>query len=251
MTRRITDMVPTPRRCPLAGQDYEVWPATLRDVARLQAWLDSGWNDPLDAVWGRLHEATDDERRTLLLDAETVAEVGSPLWDEDAGRDRLATIPGACAFLEAMLRRGHPGITIDEVVTIVVGKNEPRREPMTPSEYARARRAFFGVDSHREIQRLMLGPVPEGPHGQRLTWGQLVHEVAAETGWTYAQVYDMTLGEFANARRHGNPPEAIEYPIAGGESPSDAWRKVCMRVYGKPPEDLFPEVVIEPSVDAW
>ena len=237
--RRITEIIPTPRQCPLAGRSYEVWPATLRDVASLQAWLDGHYADPLDDVWPKLDGASEDERRTLLADAEARAEAGAPIWDEDSGRSMLATHAGIAVLVAAALRRGQPQMTVSDVVEIVVGTND--RPSMTPAEFARLRRAFFGVDTHREIQRLMLGPLPELPGEQRVTWGEIVDDLSRERCWTYPQIYELTLNELGNARRHGKEPDPVEYPILPGQDPSVAWREVCHRLYGKSPEEMFPE----------
>jgi hypothetical protein len=235
--QRITDLIPTPRRCPAAGRDYEVWPGTLEDVARLQAWLDGLWIDPIDDFMKVMLSDADDSARQAAS-RKAMEDLGPPLWDDERGADRLATVAGVAVFLASALRRGHPNLKAPDVVEIVTGSED--RPAMTSEEYARIRRVFFGVDSRREIERLMIGPLPERG-GRRLTWGEVVDEISRERNWTYPQVYALTFAEVGNVRRHGKPPEEIEIPVEDGQDPAEVWRDVCVRVYGKPPEEMFPE----------
>ncbi len=66
---------------------------------------------------------------------------------------------------------------------------------------------FWGVDSAREIARILIGPVPEKVTGEALTWGEAIDDLARSHRWTYPEIYALTVTEFRNARRHGKPVE--------------------------------------------
>lgn len=227
--RRLTDLVPTPRPVTLAGGEYRISPATLRELATLQSVLDDDWPDPLDAVWPLLLDADDETRRSLLIQARVGWDTGPPLWDEESGANALATFKGVVAFLLIALRRHHGKLTVEDVVRIASG--------LSAAELAKARRVFFGIDSQREIDRLQLQPPDQD--GERAGWGLVVDEVARDYGWTYGQVYDLTLAELGNARRAGKPQPDVVWPTKPGQTTTEAWRELCMAAYGKTPEELY------------
>ena len=203
---RITELVPQPRRASLGGADWLVWPATLIDIAELQAWLDQSWPCPLEWAWDRLYgpDAIEGEERwSLLRGSLSVAREGPPAWDDDRGAERLGRWDGIVMVLWLALRKAHPELTAEGVVDVAARS--------TASEIAAVRRAWLGVDPVHELERaLMEGAVP-AKSGPGVTWRKAIHETAEAFGWTYPQVYAMTLAEFVNARTGGKTPEGPEY----------------------------------------
>ena len=200
MSDRITAVVPRPRRVAFAGGVFDVWPATLNDLADLQAWLDSSWPDPLVEIWPQLHgdDALEGEPRWALLRRSLEeAEIGPPAWDDDRGQDLLLTAEGVAVLVYLALRKGHPKVDAESAAKL--------SSVLTPAEYFAVRRTWLGCDPVPEIGRLLLDGFPLKTRGVPPTWGKAIHETAEAYGWTYPQVYEMTLAEFANARRGGSP----------------------------------------------
>lgn len=241
---RLTQLIPTPRAVSIAGREYQVWPATLRDLRDLDGWLAQGWRDPLDDVYPRLvgpDALGGEERLAALHEAYEAAEDGPPGWENDRGQQKLSTDAGVAAVLFFALRRGHPEMTLayeggwdgagpPDVVSLAV--------VLTLAEYAAVQRAWFGTDSLRELEALLYGR--KGESGRRATFAEVVEQVVqTHPGWTYDYVYGLTLAEFGCARRLGKPP-ASSAPRPRGNS-KEAWAEYVRMRSGKPPEELWPE----------
>lgn len=202
MPDRITRLVPVARSVTLGDRDFTVWEARLLDLAALQSWLEAGWLEPLDAALDAALADPDGPGRSAAIHAALdAAEPGPPSYDDDRGAAALATAEGIGSFLAVALARGNPGLTVDDVIGCV--------RSMTPAQYARLRRVFFGTDREAALNRLLIGDIEQaGGGGEALTWGEAVDELAAARGWTYPEIYAMTISEFRNARRGGKPAEA-------------------------------------------
>lgn len=216
MSGAITALIPVPRRASLGGVPVSVWEARLSDLADLQAILDDAWDDPGDTIRDRLAAvspasqggdgpAESSGRWSMIVDAWEAAESGPPVYGEGSANDFYATDRGVCLFLWIALRRGNPGLTPERVVELA--------GTMSPSEYGRVWRIFHGVRSARMLLRMLtdgLSP-PSGGQGSGPVppWGQAIDDLVRDRpGWTYADVYAMTLTEYLNARRHGEPEES-------------------------------------------
>lgn len=221
MSDRITAIVPSPRRVAFAGGVFDVWPATLNDLADLQSWLDASWNDPLVSLWPQLYgeDAVEGEPRWALLRRSLeVADVGPPAWDDDRGQELLMTAEGVAVLVYLALRKGHPKIDAESAAKLA--------SVLAPDEYFALRRAWLGCDPVHEVGRLLLDGFPLKTGGTPPTWCKAIHETAEAFGWTYPQVYAMTLAEFANARRGGSPANGPEIAYSPGDRDMVArWRE--------------------------
>jgi hypothetical protein len=210
---RITSIIPSPRRVDIGGATFHVWPATLYDLAELQGWLDDSEPDVLSEVWPQLFgdDALEGEPRwALLRDAHARADLGPPAWDDDRGADMLATSEGVATLVWLSLRKGHPELKPADSVALSLG--------MSAAEYLAVRRAWLGAEPAHEIARLLMEGFPQSKPGEPATWGKVVHETAEAFGWTYPQVYALTLAEFANARRGGEPADTPGAAIKTGDT---------------------------------
>ena len=231
-TDRLTVVIPAPRPVAVAGRGFLVRPATLRDLAEIQGWLDARFPDPLDAIGEQLfgpEPAQGTERDRLLTEAELAWDEGPPLWDDARGAALLATAEGASVLLWVALRRDNPGFTPEAAADLSLA--------ITAAEYLAVRRAFIGSDTGHEITRLMLGDAWRPAPGPKPTWAECVHSVAEAMGWTYSQVYDLTLSEFGRAARRGKPAEAPGATIRGDiKAEWAALKALQARFRGGPPE---------------
>lgn len=220
MGSRITQLIPTARTLTVGGREFQVREARLSDLAALQAWVDSKTPDPLDGVWDDAHdpEKADARRDRALYDALGSAGDGPPEYASDEGRRLLCTPEGVGVFLFLALGRGNPDLTLADVADVAGA--------MTGREYAAVRRAFYGVDPLREIERILTDHVPRAEGGRSVSWGEAVDEVARCYHWTYQYVYSLTLTEFRNARSAGKPEDG---PRVGWAAAGEANRLMADR----------------------
>lgn len=192
-----------------AGLTFQVSEFTLADLADLQAILDAQWVDPLAAIEGELQAAQGDSHRSLLAAAYEAAEAGPPIYGEPSGQAFYATTEGMAVFLWVALKKNHPSFTPEMAADLV------RR--LSEGEYSQIWRIAHGSKTIKTLER-MLGLGTAKPAAREVTWGELIDEVCqSHPGWTYADVYGLTLSEWVNARRHGEPEE-VGVPVHAMDS---------------------------------
>lgn len=191
---RLTTLVPTPRTVVMAGRGVLVRPATIRTLAELQGWLDADERDPFDGIGDAL--AAGGDAKWAAVRAAIAGFEPAPEWDSPEGDARLWTAEGLAFTIWLGCR---PDVGPADAARILSGSS--------PSEIAAFRRAFFGIDPIHELYRILLGEFSAKPEGRPVSWPEAVHRVAEAMGWTYSQVYDLTLAEFGYAMRGGKPAE--------------------------------------------
>lgn len=208
----ITSLIPRARAVYVdrLGTSVLVGEFTLNDLADLQEALDLVWKDPLaeaEAEIAKLdatqegHEAA---CKQILAGAYEAAEAGPPVYGEASAREYFETREGRALLLWVALRRHNPKIDVEQAAAISL--------LVTPSEFAQIWRIAHGASSLKAIERLLGLGLAQRP-SQSTTWGELIEEVyQSHPGWTYADVYGLTLSEFVNARRLGKP-EMVGIPI--------------------------------------
>lgn len=223
----ITSIIPRSRPVHVLNAEitFQVSEFTLNDLADLQAILDGQWTDPLVAIEEELQAAQGDARRVLLKGAYEAAEIGPPIYGEESGRPYFASEEGIAAFLWVALRKHHSGFTPAMAAELVGHLSE--------SEYSQIWRISHGSQTLKALSR-MLGLGIAKAAGKESTWGQLIDEVCqSHPGWTYPDVYGLTLTEFINARRMGNPEET-GVPIAmDADAIAQAIKEQRERFYGQ------------------
>jgi hypothetical protein len=247
----ITRIVPRPKEVQLGERFWTVGEARILDFADIQAWLDCQTTDPLDDLEEN-PPSDDEDRRVRLVAAYEYLTEGILVEGSRAADDVLfGTAEGAAAFLFIALRRYQPGITAEDAIDVLLEMRE--------HQFQKLRRIFFGVDSLEEISKRLLGPAPKRG-GRKITWGEVIDELSSEKGWTYPQIYDLTLTEFVNARTGGKPSNANMRPIGANEDPAQAAREQYRRYHGKelvvPLPETGPEVAkesirVDPSEEGW
>jgi hypothetical protein len=248
----ITKIVPRPKEVQLGERTWTVGEARILDFADIQAWLDCQTPDPLDDLEEN-PPSDDEERRVRLVAAYERLTDGCLVEGTPAADDALfGTAEGAVFFLYVALVRYQPEITAEDCLDILM--------EMTDHQFRKLRRVFFGVDSLEEISKQLLGPAPR--RGLRkITWGEVIDQLSSDRGWTYPQIYDMTLTELVNARTGGKPVNAGMRPIGANEDPDAARREQYRRYHGKDLPDSAPagvgpasgveKVSLDPSKDGW
>jgi hypothetical protein len=224
---RITSLVPTARSATVAGRAVVVSPATIRDLAEIQLWLDGKVPDPLQEVWPSLFGSdslSGEPRWALVRDA--LAKPDPLEWDSPEGDAMLWTVEGVAVTLW-LACRSTPGMTPDLCARMAVESNA--------SEIALVRRIFFGVDSSWELQRILLEGLSGPAQPPTMTWQEAIHRVSESMGWTYREVYGLTLAEFGNVMRGGKSPEL---PVSFASGP--AWKTFRERVNG--PKGVAPPI---------
>lgn len=224
---RITSIIPTPKplRVTAAGVTVQVSEFTLRDLADLQAILDARQVDPLLEIGPALEGADGDERRRLLVSAWEKANVGPGIYGEPSGRVYFGTAEGAAALVWVALRRHQPALTPEAAARLLM--------EMTAAEFDCLFRLAHGHSTRRSLA-MMLSPFPwTAPTGNApTTWGKAIEEVIeAHPGWTYRDVYDLTLSEWVNARNAGHAP-SDDVPAPAGMDPVLALAELRRAFYG-------------------
>jgi len=193
----ITSLIPRPKPVRIAAIDtiLLVSELTLNDLADLQAVLDSQWEDPLRAIDEELDAAQGDDRRRLLAAAYDRAEVGPPVYGEAEGNAYFTGSEGAAYLLWVACRRNYTGFTPEKAATIF--------GVMSSAEFSQVWRVAHGHLSLHAIERMLGSGTASRPTG-KIAWGKLAEEVVQDhPGWTYADIYALTITEFFNARRRG------------------------------------------------
>ena len=192
MPDRITDIVPLPRPVILAGRLYQVWPARVVDVAKLQDWLDTPYLQAIESAISRAADLEGGTAARVLFDAFEIPE--APLFNSTEGRKQLATVEGLLTFTAIALERGHPNLTEQQLARVVGA--------MTVNELGSLRRAFWGGPIYDELTYQLMGDWPSYTAGDT-PWPVAIDEVAERLHLTYQQVGEMTLNEFRSARSSG------------------------------------------------
>lgn len=201
MLDSILNLIPRPTPIRVAavpdGVLY-VWELTLNDLAELQSMLDASWVDPAVGLESSLPDDAEG-RRVALADAWRASEA-KPVFGQPSGREWTQSREGVAALLWVACRRTHKDWTPAKAADYV--------GLLTADEIGAAWRAAYGHSSADEILRLMeFGDKPKAGKG-KATWGELVDEVCrSHKGWTYQDVYQLTMTEFLNARALGKPRE--------------------------------------------
>jgi hypothetical protein len=226
----ITALIPVPRECTLAGTPVLVSEARLRDLATLQGHLDDEAPDPLANLPAILAEEDETVRQRMLVTAYKTATRDALIYGEPSGSLVFrATDEGLCLFLWVALQRHQPHLSIADVVKLAV--------KMRDGEFDRIYRIFHGVKAWKVLERLIMGEEAPAPPRSRapILWPEAIDEVARERGWTYAQIYDLTITEWVNVRREGKP-EVRGRKLKPGEDPLQALSEMRRRFGAAPAE---------------
>lgn len=183
------------RTVTLAGKRWRVSEATVSDLTRLQAWIDTKQEDPfplLDDLCTIEDEAGKRRAAAALWD-NFDRELPSPLNEE--GQVLLATAEGVCQLLATALARHHPSLSPEKIVDIASRMNE--------SEFSALTRVFWGSQVKPILARIL--GCDEGGSGREIDWPEAVMSVAERYGWSLSQISELTLTQFGMALRGGSP----------------------------------------------
>lgn len=195
----ITSLIPRARPVKIAatGQTLQIGEFTLNDLADLQSALDALWVDPLTEIEGELPTIEGEARRKLLVAAHERAETGPAVYGEPSGNEYYSTPEGAAAFLWVACSKHQPRFSAADAVELMT--------KVSPGEYSQIWRITHGTETMSTIER-MLGMGAAKRASRTVTWGETIEQVCkSHPGWTYADVYGLTISEFVNARRLGKP----------------------------------------------
>jgi hypothetical protein len=207
----ITSIIPTPRTVPCGGRSVKVSEFRLRDLAFLQSVLDGMEPDPIAAIEEELSTATGARRKDLIFSAWDRAEAGPPVYGSESGRAFFSTPPGGSLVLWVALRREHPAIDPAEAARLYMAA--------TAAEIGLVWRVAHGISPARAMERIAFPPEPPSPPSGAIgpTWPEMVDEVAVSHGWTYEQIFDLTISQWHAARNGGKPAEIGRYVPPGGD----------------------------------
>lgn len=224
MAAPITAILPAPRGVQLGDATYLAGELRLSDLATLQAWLESRWEEPLDAIRADLESGTLSRKaeKALLRDAYERAEAGPPVLFEESGSHHLATPEGVCFLIHLGLCRHNPGWKPEQAVAVA--------RALRPGQFAALRAVLFGADRLTEIERLL--GFDHGSGGGRPDWPKAVLDLAsAYPGWTIDYVASLTLTQFALARSGGKSPSHT-LTARPGETMEQAAERIRQTFYG-------------------
>lgn len=205
----LTTLFPRPRAVTLAGRTFLIGEMRLGDMVDLQAWLDSRWESPLDAIRPKLGSMAEAERMDALRGLWDACEAGPVRWGTDEAAKLFGTEEGIYETFRVILRHHHP--EYETTFVRVDGEKEPIPKLLvvarqtTPDEYSAMLDAWRRVEAIDELS-WMLG-MDGGSKGESIGWAQAVCEMCEAYGWTLDYALTLTLRQIATARGGGKPRE--------------------------------------------
>ena len=204
---RITTLVPRKTDVQLGNRIFRVGEMRLLDLANLQGWLEDQWEDPLEALRGRLTHLQGKERRNTLGAIWEACEAGPPVWGTSRANKLFHTAEGIVQTFMAILGEHNPDLTREDIEDIA---EETANHPDGWKQYQTMIRAWQPVDSIEELA-FMLG-MDSGPQGKPVTWVQAVCQTCDAMGWTIEYVMGLTMRQF-KAIRSGGKPKQFGMPV--------------------------------------
>lgn len=177
----------------------------VSDMVAIQAWLDTQWESPLEALGASLSDSDDEGRRKLLLSVWDALEAGPPIFGSDRANALLDTRVGVILIIAVVLSQFHPELDGMEIVRI--------RDETTQEQYENLLAAWRRKDTTREVASV-LGFLPDDETGSApIGWPEVITELCGDYGWTLDYIFGLTLSQIRMIRRGGKP---IEYgtPVA-------------------------------------
>ena len=111
----LATLMGAPRSLTVDGREYHIYPLTLGDLGKLQAWLNSKLPDPFRAIEGRLEGLTVEQQKYLLRDAADRANRPRVIPFQSAeGQELLQTFEGVKELLWLSIHRGDPGFSRED-----------------------------------------------------------------------------------------------------------------------------------------
>lgn len=195
----ITALIPVPRSLPFGGGRVTVSELRLRDLAELQGVLDDRWPDPLFAIESAPPAADPEDDRRAAARAHRLAVVGPPVYGDAEASAYFSSPEGQVQFLAVALRRHHPDLATDALVATW--------SRATFAEFGRLWRVAHGVPTVEALSRLVLPAPPRGGGaGKPASWAEMIDELSRlKPGWTYEDIYNLTITEWVAARTGGTP----------------------------------------------
>lgn len=227
----ITAVFPRPASVTLAGRPFLVDELRVGDVAELQAWLDRS-HDPLAAVRPLFGAAWVDPADRGKFDAAVdLVDEGPPAWGDARAAELLATPMGLFMFLSVVLKRHQPTLTATELVDLMGA--------MGPGEYSSLGEAVHRVDPMDVLSRAIdrhAGTAPDPGDGSPYKWREWAYRVAESTGYTFAEMAELTLTQFFSILSGGKAPERGGRAIRPGEDVEAIARRRAAWFAGADPE---------------
>lgn len=201
----LTRLFPQSKPVQLGTRIFQIREMRVSDMVDIQAWLDSQWECPLDALGASLSDVDDGERRKLLFGVWDVLEAGPPIFGSDKANQLLDTWEGSIEVLSVVLNEVEPKL---DAFAIDALRNE-----ITQDQYEEMLTAWRRPDEVYEVARI-LGFLPdEMVNGASVTWPEVILSLCEAYGWTLDYVKTLTLSQLRAIGRGGKP---IEYgtPVA-------------------------------------
>jgi hypothetical protein len=189
----LTRVIPVAVPVALAGRTVLVWPLRLADLALLQGWIRQiAAPSPLSAVRAALLSADAAGRARLLRRAYDRAESWPVRYGSAEGGALFNSEAGLLYFLAVALARSTPIEACDPEELVAA---------LDPVEWSELLAAAWGTEPLDELERL-LDPDALTP-GEDLNWGEAFAETARDTGWTFAQIGELTVSQWIAYRSDG------------------------------------------------
>lgn len=213
----MTRLFAAPVMVSVGGRPLAVPPLRIRDLAALEAF--SGWVVPPPPT--EPPDGLDDWARARWLAARyREAKQWPPAWDSAALAGLLETAAGFAALLLVLLGPGRGGTLTEEEALDLSAR-------ATGAERSAVRVAALGLTPADVLARLLDPRSLAGdPVAERVTLAEAIDALAAERGWTYEQIGDLTLAQFRMARAGGKLGKVKLIPRPGQSLLQAAqWRK--------------------------
>lgn len=208
--KRITSLVPRKTEVILGNRIFLVGEMRLSDLASLQEWLESQWENPLEAARESLLGLKGRDRQKVLSTIWDACETGPPEWGTDRAQKLLNTAEGIAQMFVTILSEHsmekvggkwvHQDFTRGDILDVAEATGE---NPEGWNQYMSMIRAWQPVDPIEEVS-FQLG-MDSGPQGKPVTWVQAVCQACESYGWSIEYVMGLTMRQFKAIRTGGKP----------------------------------------------
>jgi hypothetical protein len=229
-------VIPIPKSISLAGKHFNVWPARLIDLARLENAIASMWGDPLrDLLSSGVMDLPDGDRSKseAIARAKAKASEGPPQWDGGDAGDFLATPEGVVAFVSIALGRGHPDLEVNDIVSLCCD--------MSPDEFLELRRAFYWVDTLDQVMKIgQREDKKKSIYSSGADWTKIIDKISSDRNWTYEYVYSLTLREIECVLNSGDLSSgSFKMNVPGQKMTQEDYDRMVISMTGRSPSEMW------------
>jgi hypothetical protein len=193
----LAELLGPPRTLTRAGREWAVAELTLADVAALESWAADQAPSPWEGLEAMDAEGDEGLRLRGYQALHSRAEHWPPHLGSQSSRAALGAAAGLVAFAWVALKRGQPGLTLDDAAAAAC--------EMTPEEWGSLRRAAWGEHPLDALIPRIDPEQAEDDEAEPPNWGKALAWLAETNGFTAEDVGRLTLAQYGAYVRQGEP----------------------------------------------